>query len=126
MAPLSDNYFSTALHYVSGDDENSDCLALILARGDLTTVNSQDEDGSTPLMRATLGRATRCMELLLRDNRTDPNIIDIGIFRKKGVSPVMFAAQRNFVPELKLLLDDTRVDLLTRDKCGRSEEEISR
>ena len=41
-----------ALHIAAMDDEMGDCLALILAREDLTTVNSQDEDGSTPLMVA--------------------------------------------------------------------------
>ena len=112
-----------ALHIASMDDEMGDCLALILAREDLTTVNSQDEDGSTPLMVAIQNRATRCMEVLLSDDRTDPNIRDIGIFRSKGVMPIMLAAQRNFVPELQLLLADARVDLAQQ---GRTLEEAIR
>lgn len=117
-----------ALHIASMNDKMGDCLALILAREDLslTTVNSQDEDGSTPLMVAILHRATRCMEVLLSDDRTDPNIRDYGIFRSKGVMPVMLAAKKNFVPELELLLADARVDLLTRDNYRRGEEEITR
>jgi len=112
-----------ALHIAAMDDEMGDCLALILAREDLTTVNSQDEDGSTPLMVAIQNRATRCMEVLLSDDRTDPNIRDIGIFRSKGVMPIMLAAQRNFVPELQLLLADARVDLAQQ---GRTLEEAIR
>ena len=123
---IADDAGWTALHVASKDDENSDCLALILAREDLTTVNSQNEDGSTPLMCAVLERATRCMEVLLSDDRTDPNIRDLGIFGSKGVSPIMLAAQCNFEPELELLLADRRVDLLTRDNCRRNEVEIDR
>ena len=117
---IASEYGWCALDIASEDDENSDCLALILARGDLTTVNCRDEDGSTPLMCAIISRATRCMEVLLNDNQTDPNL------GTKGVSPIMLAVKRNFVPELELLLADRRVDLQTRDTYRRPGEEIDR
>ena len=114
-----------ALHIASQNDENSDCLALILAREDLTTVNNQNKNGSTPLMFAIRNRATRCMEVLLSEDRTDPNL---GIFATEGVSfsPIMVAVKSNFVPELELLLADRRVDLQTRDDYRRTGEEIDR
>ena len=65
------------------------------------------------------------MEVLLSDDRTDPNL---GIFTIEGVSfsPIMLAVKRNFVPELELLLADRRVDLQTRDTYRRTGEEIDR
>ena len=118
---LADNCGNTALHWASMDDEMGDILTLILARPELTTINSQDSCGVTPLHRAIRWRATRCIDLLLLDSRTDPNIGDNG-----GISPIMTAAQKNHLPVLQLLLADTRVDLLTRDDYRRSEEEINR
>ena len=117
---IADNWGCAALHWASMDDEMGDILTLILARPELSTINSQDICGRTPLHWAILCRATRCIDLLLNESRTDPNIGDT------WGSPIMAAARMNCLPALERLLADTRVDLLTRDDYRRSEEEINR
>ena len=62
-----------------------------------------------------------CMELLLSDKRTDPNIKD-----GEGDSPLMSAVKDSRVGIVELLLADPRVDLMTRDNYERSEEEVAR
>ena len=112
-----------AKHEAASHDENSECLALLLARPDLSTVNPRDEHKETPLSSAVKINALRCVQLLISDNRTDPNIKD-----NRGNSPLMFAVKRNFRFEdcAKLLLADPRVDLMTRDNYKRSRGEVNR
>ena len=111
----------TALHWAARDQENSGSLAIILARQDLTTVNQRDRGGATPLWVAVANNVVRCVQLLIGDNRTDPNIKD----DLRGNSPLMHAVKRNFVDCVELLLPDPRVDLMTRD-YKRSGEEVAR
>ena len=64
----------TALQYAAWDDATSDCLAILLARSDLTVVNHGDTLGQTALWWAVHNEALKCAHLLLNDDRTDPNI----------------------------------------------------
>ena len=120
---ISDDFGQTALHEAASHDENSECLALLLTRPDLSTVNPRDEHEETPLSAAVKSNALKCVQLLISDNRTDPNIRD-----NRGNSPLMFAVKRNFRFEdcAKLLLADPRVDLMTRDNYKRSRGEVNR
>ena len=111
----------TALHWAARHQENSGSLAIILARQDLTTVNQRDRGGATPLWVAVANNVVRCVQLLIGDNRTDPNIKD----DLRGNSPLMHAVKRNYVDCVELLLLDPRVDLMTRD-YKRSGEEVAR
>ena len=77
--------------------------------------------GQTALWEAVSHNAVRCVQLILSDVRTEPNIKDDG-----GDSPLMVAVKWNHVDCVELLLADTRVDLMTRDKYERSEEEVTR
>ena len=117
-------YFGmTALHKAAWYAENSECLAILLARPELTSqmVNKKDMYGETPLWLAVCGGAADCVQMLLNDNRTDPNIKD-----EDGISPLMFAIKNNDVKCAALLLPDPRLDLMTRDAYERSGEEVKR
>ena len=118
---ISDDFDQTALHFAAMLDRNNECLAKLLARQDLITVNQRDPRGRTPLWWAVRYNAVRCVQLLLSDVRTDPNIKD-----GDGESPLMVAVKCNLVACVKLLLVDPRVDLMTRDRYKRSEEEVAR
>ena len=112
------NRFWAARH-----NKTSECLASLLARPDLTTgVNQKDWAGQTPLSLAVSRNAMMCVQLLLRDGRTDPNIKD----DRMGATPLMLAVKTNHVDCVELLLADPRVDLMTRDNCKRSKAEVSR
>ena len=129
-------------------------------------VNSRDDRGRTGLMRSLLDRHTgvmcalkcyhvACAELLISDERTDPNIkdgkgdsplmgavklnyygsvkllisdkrTDPNIKDGHGDSPLMSAVKRNRIACAELLLADPRVDLMTRDNYERSGEEVTR
>ena len=111
------DYGQTALHFAAMLDKNNECLAKLLARQDLITVNQRDPRGRTPLWWAVRYNAVRCVQLLLSDERTDPNIKN-----NWGGSPLMSAVKSNRVACVKLLLADPRVDLMTRDKRSRREK----
>ena len=55
---------------------DSELLAKLLDRSDLRTVNEKDENGWTPLMFSVQLNAARFVQLLMRDDRVDPNIKD--------------------------------------------------
>ena len=63
-----------------------------------------------------------CVQLLLRDGRTDPNIK----YDRMGATPLMLAVKTNHVDCVELLLADPRVDLMTRDNYKRNKAEVSR
>jgi len=84
------------------------------------TINMKDWGGETPLRSAVWSGAPDCVELLINDDRTDPNI------KGCGESPLMLAIKRNNVECAALLLTDPRVDLMTRDAYRRSGEEVKR
>ena len=128
----------TALHSAAREDRSSECLAMLLARPDLTIVNQRDKFGCTPLFVAVSARpriwpkakgatggrrlgAVRCVQLLLSDERTDPNIKSYEQYTDKdwvceGDSPLMYAVKWNYVDCVKLLLADPRVDLSEREE----------
>ena len=63
----------------------------------------------------------RCVQLLLSDERTDPNIKSYEQYTEKdevceGDSPLMYAVKWNYVDCVKLLLADPRVDLSEREE----------
>ena len=119
---ISDDDNRTALHYVAWHDKTSECLAMLLARSDLTTgVNQKNWQGETALGFAVRRNAVNCVQLLISDKRTDPNLKD-----NRGDSPLMVAVKHNRVACVELLLADPRVDLVTRDDYKRSEEEMAR
>ena len=101
---------------------HAECLAIMLARPEVTsqTINMKDWGGETPLRSAVWSGAPDCVELLINDDRTDPNI------KGCGESPLMLAIKRNNVECAALLLPDPRVDLMTRDAYKRSGEEVKR
>ena len=75
----------------------------------------------TPLMVAVEKNFVGCVQLLISDQRTKPNIKD-----RSGNSPLMLAVKNNFVACVKLLLADPRVDLTTRDNYKRKKKQIDR
>ena len=84
----------TALHEAARHNKTSECLAMLLARPDLTTsVNQKDWAGQTPLLLAVSFNAVRCVQLLISDKRTDPNIKD----DRRGITPLMLAVKSNRV-----------------------------
>ena len=89
----------TALHWAARHDQNSSCLALLLARPDLSSVNHRDRGGATPLWVAVANNVISCVQLLMSDNRTDPNIKD----DLRGNLPLMHAIKRNYVGYLTLV-----------------------
>ena len=115
---VSDCHDMTALWLAAVNDQNSECLALILAKS--SSVNQAAESGRTALW-AVDHNAVRCVQVLLSDERTDPNIKD-----DAGDTPLMIAVKWNDVACVELLLADPRVDLMTRDNYQRSEEEVAR
>ena len=112
----------TALHCAAEYAENSQCLALLLARPEVTSqmVNKKDIYGETPLWSAVLGDAADCVQMLINDDRTKPNI------KRCGESPLMLAIKNNDVECAALLLPNPRVDLMTRDAYRRRGEEVKR
>ena len=146
----------TALHEAARHNKTSNCLAMLLARPDLTTsVNQKDWGGETPLLLAVSRNAIVCVQLLISDKRVDPNIksdrtgnsplmlavkgnrvacvellisdcFDPNIKCDDGNSPLMLAVKMNNVDLVELLLADPRVDLMTRDNYQRSGEEVAR
>ena len=96
--------------------QSPECLAkMLLAR--TTSVNQRDSDGATPLYAAVFFNAVRCVQLLISDERTDPNIKndDDG-----GDSPLMCAVTQNYVACVELLLSDKRTDPNIKDGEGDS------
>ena len=123
---ICDNYGRSALYYAAGCAENSECLAILLARPELSSqmVNKKNigaVGGDNPLWWAVYNGAVECVILLVNDARTDLNIKDGG-----GKSPLMLAIKKNYVECVALLLPDPRVDLMTRDAYKRSGEEVKR
>ena len=120
---ICDNFGRTALHYAAGSADNSECLATLLARPEVTSemVNKKDRDGRTPLWSAVCYKAVECVQMFINDARTDLNIKD-----EDGISPLMFAIKNNDVECAALLLPDPRVDLMTRDAYKRDGEEVKR
>ena len=119
---ISNDYGSTALHYAASHDETSELLASLLSRSDLTiSVDQKGWGGRTPLWLAVKCNAVRCVQLLISDKLTDPNIKD-----DDGDSPLMLAVKRNYVACVELLLANPQVDLMTRDNYKRSGEEVAR
>ena len=118
-----DNYGQSALHWAASYAENIECLAILLARPELTSqmVNKKDSWGNTPLYRAVFNGAVECVQMLINDARTDPNIKD-----EDGDSPLMLAIKKNYVGCVGVLLPDPRVDLMTRDAYKKSGEEVKR
>ena len=105
---ISDCLDQTALHQAAQDGQNSECLSLLLARGDLTaSVNQKDWAGQTPLLLAVECNATICVQLLISDKRIDPNIKD----DRMGITPLMLAVKSNHVDCVKLLISDNRTNL---------------
>ena len=90
------------------------------SKGTLFYTRPRNFLGETPLHTAVRHNAVRCVQLLLSDERTDPNIKD----DSWGSSPLMVAVKRNRVACVELLLADPRVDLMTRDV--RSERVVAR
>ena len=85
---ISDCLDQTALHQAAQDDQNSECLSLLLARGDLTaSVNQKDWAGQTPLLLAVECNATICVQLLISDKR-NPNIK----YDRMGITPLHYVA----------------------------------
>ena len=119
---ICSNSGRSALHWAAPSSVNSECLAIMLARPEVTsqTINMKDWGGETPLRSAVWSGAPDCVELLINDDRTDPNI------KGCGESPLMLAIKRNNVECAALLLTDPRVDLMTRDAYKRSGEEVKR
>ena len=118
---IVNDYNQTALNWAALFDQNSECLALILAKSSSVNQVTQSAYGQTALWEAVSHNAARCVQLILSDVRTEPNIKDDG-----GDSPLMVAVKWNHVDCVELLLADTRVDLMTRDKYEKSEEEVAR
>ena len=125
------------------------------SKGTLFYTRPRNFLGETPLHTAVRHNAVRCVQLLLSDERTDPNIkydnsesplmfavmfkrvacvelllsderTDLNIKDCDGNSPLMLAVKRNLVACVELLLADPRVDLMTRDNYERDEEEVTR
>ena len=127
---------TTALHQAARSEENIEVLALLLKRPEMMTINKADRWGHTPLFWAVDGGATKSVELLLRDARTDPDWRDPGMrlfgeeFRDAGDSPLMRAMKKNNVESnvecIRILLGDNRVDLTIRDKYRWSGKEWAR
>ena len=119
---ICDNEGRTALHLAALHADNSEILAMLLERPELTTVNKQtDTFGETPLNWAVRRKAWACVQMLIGDARTDPNIKNVA-----GSSPLMEAIKRNQVEAVELLLPDPRVDLSEKDSYVRSGEEVKR
>ena len=117
---FKDSFHQSALHWAAQDDQNSECLATILARTSL--VNPKNKGGRTALWLAVDNNAVRCVQVLISDKRTDPNIKD----DLSGNSPLMLAVKKNYVDCVGLLVADPRVDLMTRDSYKRSGREVQR
>lgn len=88
-----------ALHYAACHDKNSECLDVFLAQSDVTRreVNKWNKvdccfGGRTPLWMAVSVNAVGCVQLLLNDNRIDPNIKDEG---GTGIAPLTHAINMN-------------------------------
>ena len=112
-----------AVHYAVDKAENSECLALLLAHHEMTSqmINKKDRGGRTPLWLAVCCGAPDCVQMLINDARTNPNIKN-----EHGLSPLMFAIKYNNVDCVGLLLPDPRVDLMERDGGMRRGEEAKR
>ena len=109
----------TALNLAAKSDENSECLALILSKS--SSVNPVDANGVTALLFAVHHNAVRCVQLLLSDKRTDPNIKDHDVIKDDdGDSPLMWAVTCNRVACLELLLSDERTDPNIKNNWGGS------
>ena len=76
-------------------------------------VNQKDKATRTPLYCAVSMGAVKCVQLLMRDDRTDPNIKpDYNIFRD---APLMMAVKCNRAEIVELLLRDKRTELNIKD-----------
>ena len=112
----------TALHEAARHNKTGNCLAMLLARPDLTTsVNQKDWGGETPLLLAVSCNAVVCVQLLISDKRVDPNIKS----DRMGNSPLMLAVKKNHVDCVELLLANPGVNLMTRDNYKRSKVEVA-
>ena len=109
--------------FAADDDES---LAKLLARPDLDedSVNNIYQYGWTSLHSAVQSGAVRCLQLLLSDERSDPNMEYYDGY--EGDTPLMLAVKYNHVGCVEVLLANPRVDVMTRDWKRKSKEEVSR
>lgn len=116
----------TAMSFAADDDENSGCLAMLLAHPhmDEDNVNNIHQYGWTSLHSAVQSGAVRCLQLLLSDERSDPNMEYYDGY--EGDTPLMLAVKYNHVGCVEVLLANPRVDVMTRDWRRKSKEEVSR
>ena len=76
-------------------------------------VNQKDKATRTPLYCAVSMGAVKCVQLLMSDGRTDPNIKpDYNIFRD---APLMMAVKCNRAEIVELLLRDKRTEPNIKD-----------
>ena len=91
---------------------------------DEDNVNNYQGYGWTSLHSAVQRGAVRCLQLLLSDERSDPNMEYYDGY--EGDTPLMLAVKSNQVECVKVLLANHRVDVMTRDWKRKSKEEVSR
>ena len=126
--PLAWGFWGALHAAVAG--HNHEGLAMLLDCPDIQ-VNATDKYHRTPLWRAVENGSLQCIEMLLRDERVDPNIegyqgveytesstlIQPLIMRDKKLTPLVYAVKRGFfvVPLLTLLLSNPRTDPNAKD-----------
>ena len=142
---MTDSEGRSALHHAAWY-RRIEILATLLADPRLNTVNPLDESGATPLLVAVDNCSIECIQLLLKDPRTDPNLKfefsrckcercsshkdsssnRPGVSLTYGGSPLMWAVKRGLKECVKILLPDPRVNLMTTDSYTRSKGELIR
>ena len=111
---------------------------MLLARPDLTTINQKTSDGPwtghavTPLWLAVHHQNVKAVQLLLSDNRTDPNIKNDGDYDYydeyydeykylSSCTPLLKAVDSNCAEIVELLLRNSRTDPNIKDDGQRAE-----
>lgn len=127
-----------AVHNMCLGHQSAECLAMLLARPDLTTINQKTSDGPwtghavTPLWLAVHHQNVKAVQLLLSDNRTDPNIKNDGDYDYydadydeytylSSCTPLSVAVNTDCVEIVELLLSDGRTDPNMKDDGQRAE-----
>ena len=129
---IGDSNGWSALHCAARNDENIECLAMILARPDLDLAKvytPNQTDSWTSLHTAASAGAARCLQLLLNDERIGPNkeyFCHDDCRCYEGVTPIMLAVMYNHAECVEVLLAEPRVDVMTRDWSRKGDKEVAR
>ena len=100
---------------------HAECLSVVLSVAGPSLHSQQEDPAWLAVENFSRGDPVRCVELLSQDWRVDWNTRNMA-----GDTPIMFCLKNNKTEMARILLNNPRVDLHTKNKDGKYIENIVR